>query len=376
MKRFLPALVFLAGCGDAATKVEGPSTGGGSYDLSTVNPPVGNADLSVAAVVDLSTPPIDPPPPDLGAKVGADTTVTLFNNLVFDNGHREARASVTMPADGLYKKITLHITLACPGGGCDPWDRLASIGLVDGGADLGPERIIELGRFATPYGRGGSWDIDVTDLRPLLAGARTVKGFIDTWIGPPQGWGLTATLIYVGGVPTDIPIAAVPLSWGNFNVGDSQPINSLLPPQLVTMPSSVTHAAVRVTVTGHGQGNAGNCAEFCSLNHGIVVDGTVAQQQKVWRADCAQNPVQPQGGSWQYNRAGWCPGADVRPWRVDLGPRGSSFTVGYKLDTYVNTCSPNSCTANTCSLGTGCAYDNGNHTQPYYALSAIVIGYQ
>src|SRR5436190_644044 len=82
-----------------------------------------------------------------------------------------------------------------PATGCDPWDRAATIGLVDGA------QTIEIGRYMTPYGVAGAWDIDVTDLRPLFSGSRKVRGFIDTWIGAPGGWVLTATLKFVGGTP-------------------------------------------------------------------------------------------------------------------------------------------------------------------------------
>ena len=42
---------------------------------------------------------------------------------------------------------------------------------------------------------GASWDLDVTDLRPLLTGDVTMRAFIDTWVGPGSqygaGWLLT-----------------------------------------------------------------------------------------------------------------------------------------------------------------------------------------
>ena len=43
------------------------------------------------------------------------------------------------------------------------------------GQDGGPDTVIELARFITPFGVGASWDIDVTDLRPLLTGDVTLR---------------------------------------------------------------------------------------------------------------------------------------------------------------------------------------------------------
>jgi hypothetical protein len=358
-----------------------PATSGG--DLSTApggdlsSPPA--RDLSSAPAADLSSLPL---PPDLSNTMpGPDRTITLFNGATFyfdgdpAKNHRENFATIDFPGDGLYKQITLHVDLSCPSGGCDPWDRAATIGLVDG------TQTIELGRYMTPYGVKGAWDIDVTDLRPLFAGTRKVRGFIDTWIGTPQGWTLTATLVFVGGIPTNVPIAVALLPWGNFDVGDpGKPIASSLPPQSVSLAPGASHGAVRVIVTGHGQGNSENCAEFCAKNHTLTVDGATAQQQSVWRGDCAQNPINNQGGNWQPNRANWCPGADVKPWRIDVGAHAAPFMVGYAMDDYVNTC--NGDTGKTCNLPScvfgpsTCAYNDSDHTRPFYMFSALLISYR
>ena len=313
---------------------------------------------------------------------GVDTTVNIFTNqlFAFDNSNkRENTATVDLPTAGTYAKITLHVALSCPSKGCDPYDRVATLGVIQpGGTDAGVENITEIGRYVTPFGVAGAWDIDVTDLRPLLSGTVTIHGLIDTWVGNGQGWLLTASLIYVGGIPTNIPVAVLPLPWGNFNIGDpTQPISSSLPEQTVTLPSGATHAAVRINATGHGQGNVNNCGEFCSLNHTLLINNLLEKQFAVWRDDCAKNPVSPQNGTWMYDRAGWCPGADVKPITIDLGPRAGAFQVGYTIAPYVNTCSPGaSCDTSTCTLGASCDFDGGLHTTPFIEFSAAVIAYR
>jgi hypothetical protein len=343
-----------------------------------------NTDLSPTA--DLSpTPDLAPPadlavPPEPGA--GADATVSLFDKrlFAFDNSGntREGTATVDLPSVGTYAKITLHVALTCPSGGCDPYDRIASIGVIQPGSDAGAASILEVGRFATPFGVAGAWDIDVTDLRPLLSGTVEIHGLIDTWVGNGKGWLLSAQLVYVGGVPANIPVAVLPLPWSNFNIGDpSQPVSTSLPPQMVTLPAGTTHAAVRVNATGHGQGNADNCGEFCTLNHSLLVNNLLQKQFAVWRDDCAQNPLNKQNGTWMYSRAGWCPGSDVKPITIDLGARSGPFSVGYAIDSYVNTCSPGAtCNTASCTLGTSCDYDGGSHTTPFIDFSAVVIAYR
>ena len=118
----------------------------------------------------------------------------------------------------------------------------------------------------------------------------------------------------------------------------------------------------------------------------MVINGKRMAPQSLWRADCDQNPLKNQQGSWAYPREGWCPGEDVLPWLVDLGAKTGSFMVSYADPTmtdannmevpYTNTCQPNLCMQNTCAFMEPCAYDGGAHTEPNFAVSAVVIGYR
>lgn len=323
-----------------------------------------------------------------GPVAGADAMVSAFDKTpVYFTGtdnQRDVDAPVTFPASGAYEKIILHVALDCPKDGCDPWDRFGSLGLVtQKGQDGGPDTVIELARFITPYGVGAAWDLDVTDLRPLLSGDVTLRAFIDTWVGPGSqyggGWLFTATFTMTGGIPSRLPIAAVPVwTLRQVTYGDpSQPISSAAPPSTLSLPPATSYA-LRTFVTGHGQGNADNCAEFCGKTHTITV-GAMAHAQKIWRTDCATTAAPNQQGTYQYSRAGWCPGADVKPWTFDVTSDLAGVTSGsfaYDVEAYENTCRPDANPCTGCTLGTGCAYDGGNHTEPNYQLSSLLIAYQ
>ena len=340
-----------------------------------------------------------------GPGAGQDTTVDVFAKTpVFfgpSKNQRTVDQTVTFPASGTYASITLHLALTCPTGGCDVWDRFGTLALVqpataaDGGA---AERLVELARFVTPYGLPAasapqpSWDLDVTELRPLLSGTVTLRAFIDTWV--PQnvtsegyGWQVTASFVMKGGVPAKVPVAVVPIwSWLTTNkeptqvvYGDpSLPIGASLPTQAVALPSGATSFGVRSFITGHGQANLDNCAEFCSRQHTWTV-GSGVHAKTVWRTDCAKFPS---GGTYQYSRAGWCPGADVAPWDFDVTAQvaatgTTSFTYG--VDAYLNTCNAGAdgggpCTG--CAAGESCAYDGSGHTQPFFYVSALLVGFR
>ncbi len=294
------------------------------------------------------------------------------------DNRREIDAPATFP-ETTSSRVILHLTLACPNNRCDPWDRVGSIGLVEGEGEAA--RVLEIARFVTPYGVGGTWQYDVTHLQPLLRGTRTMRAFIDTWVGPGSqygdGWLLTARFELESGRAARQPVQVIPLGWKSAVYGDPlRTVAAQLPPASVTLPATgFSQAEVVVITTGHGQGNAGNCAEFCSREHTITVDGT-AHNRTIWRDDCAQNPVNNQQGTWMYPRAGWCPGADVKPWIEDLGTAlapGATVSIGYDVAAYENTCRPEVTTCTGCTLGTGCEFDGGAHTEPFYMVSGFLV---
>lgn len=324
-----------------------------------------------------------------GPTPGADATVTPFDHthLYFagDDNKRVVDATATFPAEGLYEKILLHLSLTCPQGGCDAWDRFASLSIVtEKGKDGAPDTEIEIARYITPYKVKASWDIDVTDLRPILSGELTMRSFIDTWVGPGSpygaGWEVTASFEMKGGIPAKEPVAVVPIWNRTYAVyGDpAKPLPTQLPGQTVPLPEGASSFALRTFVTGHGQGNAGNCAEFCKREH-TVTAGATAHTQQIWRADCATTATPNQQGTWKYARAGWCPGADVLPWIQDVTADvtgSSTATFAYDVQAYENTCRPDADPCAACTLGADCPYDGGAHTEPNYQISALLIAYR
>lgn len=371
----------LSACSTAATKGTAPT------DIAPVGADASADDTLLADTVAAEV-LADAAPVDSGPVAGKDATLTPFDktHIYFtgSDNKRSVDAAASFPAEGAYAQILLHLELSCPDGGCDPWDRLGSLGIVTAKGEAGAaDTVVEIVRFVTPYHVGAAWDLDLTDLRPLLSGDLTLRAFIDTWVGPGSsyggGWALTARFDLKGGIPEHEAIAVLPL-WNPTGVtyGDpSKPIAVSAAPVHKSLPAASSYA-VRALITGHGQGNAGNCAEFCGKTHTIVA-GSTPHSQKVWRTDCATTAAPNQQGTYKFSRAGWCPGADVVPWIVDVtGDLTSTAdaTFAYDVEAYDNTCRPDASPCAGCSLGTGCAYDGGNHTEPYYQLSALLIAYR
>jgi hypothetical protein len=107
--------------------------------------------------------------------------------------------------------------------------------------------------------------------------------------------------------------------------------NAHLETRTLPTDANVKSMKVRVTTTGHGQEG-----EFIPRNHSINVNGGSSEfSWQVWK-ECSENPIHPQGGTWVYDRAGWCPGEPSVLNEYEIMPfvtTGSPFTIDYGLNT-------------------------------------------
>jgi Peptide-N-glycosidase F, C terminal len=324
----------------------------------------------------------------------AATVVTAFDQVdqYFNSGDDDKRtvdAVADFPATTDWSRVTMRVELECPADGdCDNWDRFANLALVLG-AGTPDEQILELWRYITPYNIGMCMLADVTAFAPMLTGEQTLRSFIDTWVGPenqPQhghGWRVTVKFIFHPGAKADDVPDHIFNVWpyASIEVGNpDNPIAGQIGDQQAALPATISRADLRLIVTGHGQGNLDNCAEFCHLDQVVLVNGEPFRHDP-WRSDCPFNPIGPdQAGTWKYQRAGWCPGAAVAPHVFDVtaeltADTGNDFAYQvwrHEEDAlYENTCRPgagdvdNFCEGCAFDQNPGnCDYDGGMHTSP------------
>jgi len=305
----------------------------------------------------------------------ADTTITTLNNVHQGNGSglgtRTVIDTFLFPQDiSMYSNIEMRITLSCPTGGCDPWDRFANVSVFNNG------EWYEIGRYITPYGKACGWLADVSDYRNMLKDTVIIRSFIDTWTNP--GWLVKLDFEFTAGITLYDNIKVENL-WYNENLVYGDAINPpVLPVVNKTVDVNSQIVKFKMVNTGHGQGNTDNAAEFSQKIHSLYVNGVETNTHLLWRSNCATNPCSPQSGTWQFNRAGWCPGADVLPVFFDLTTitsPGQSIDLEYRLQNYLNYCSPNN---PSCITGTTCAdcnYNYNGHTEPHYKISGQLITY-
>ena len=196
----------------------------------------------------------------------------------------------------------------------------------------------EIMSFVTPYGKGldmglkgKSWYYDVSDFAPLLQGPKRLvmamggefqeQMDIDFWfiVGTPPRTVLNFNQLWQG-------------AYRDGGAGINSVVNDTrFPVQSVATQSNAQQFKLRSTITGHGaegefHQNGGTITHFFNVNGG--------PSEFSWpiTEECAFNVIYPQGGTWVYDRQGWCPGQSSLTKEFDLTPHitpGSTVTLDY-----------------------------------------------
>ncbi len=200
----------------------------------------------------------------------------------------------------------------------------------------------EIMSFVTPYGKGldlgingKSWYFDVTDFAPLLQGP---KRMVMTLGGQYQEQ-MDVDFYFIIGTPPRNVLQFNQL-WqgaardGGASIGSINN-NTRFAPLSVPLLSNGQYFKVRSTITGHGaegefHQNGG------TVTHSFNVNGGANEFAWYITQDCSTNPVYPQGGTWLYDRQGWCPGEVSLLKQNNITPfvtPGSTVTLDYNCST-------------------------------------------
>jgi len=276
-----------------------------------------------------------------------DTTRIRVHDAVDMVWYENYDRPVVFPTAGTsYSKILMHYTMGCASTGCSDWDYttkielLKALGVMDSTVasidtiSLEPfvvdttwnvfelKEAFELARVITPYGgymrtsQNGytpNWKhvhtFDVTDYAPLFVGSNEIRAFYGGW---SSGFSVTIDFEFIEGTPPREVLAVKNLwqtggnGWNYQSTTDFE--QNFLKPLDVAIPAEMEHAKLRFIPSGHGFDNNAGCAEFCERNYKFKLDGTQLDSRLMWDDKCGLNPIFPQGGTWLYDRANWCPG--------------------------------------------------------------------
>lgn len=174
----------------------------------------------------------------------------------------------------------------------------------------------ELMSFVTPYGiyldlgmEGKTWFFDVTDYIPILKGWKRMT----VELGGQRQEDLDIRFWFIEGTPPrdviDINQIWRPGSSGYQNIMNDRTFEA----RDFMMDPNGEYFKIKSVITGHGQQG-----EFTPRWHTLNINGgDIEYTWKVW-TECSTIPIYPQGGTWLYDRAGWCPGDPSDVYEYDI----------------------------------------------------------
>lgn len=274
-----------------------------------------------------------------------DTTTIYSHNLVDMTWYGNYDGQAVFP-DGskTYRKVIMTYTMGCASGGCSDWDyttqmffrrptgvfdstfvRIDTISMIPFVIDsvwnvYQIMEDMELGRVITPYGTymadnsngyNNSWShrhyFDVTDYVHLLQDTCNIRAHYSGW---SSGFSVTLRFDFIEGTPPRDVISVHNIYKGSAGYSTSANFEStFFNAKTIAAPANATKARIFSTITGHGFDNNVNCAEFCPRQYTVYCNSSNIGNAMIWKNDCGSNPIYPQGGTWIYDRAGWCPGS-------------------------------------------------------------------
>jgi hypothetical protein len=176
----------------------------------------------------------------------------------------------------------------------------------------------EIMSFVTPYGiyldlgmEGKTWYFDVTDYAPILQGNKRMT------IERGGEWqeDMDIKFYYIVGTPPR-DILDIKQIWraDSRSYADIQNERAFETRDIQMLPEGESFKLITV-ISGHGQEG-----EFTPRHHTMNIDGgDIEFDQVVW-TECSTIPIYPQGGTWVYDRAGWCPGDPSDMHQYDITP--------------------------------------------------------
>jgi hypothetical protein len=218
---------------------------------------------------------------------------------------------------------------------CGEWDYIWSTFVHVPKADTTEQFC--LGSFVTPYGKhlemggesGWKWIYDISEYAPIL------KGNLNLQVGNNQEL-LDLKFHFIKGKPARDVISVENIYLYADYKYEYLANDSLLKSTNIILNPVANAYRIKSIVSGHGHAGPRNCCEWDSKTHTWYTDGYELFRWNVW-TDCGNNPIYPQGGTWPFDRAGWCPGTIVDEYEFELTPYvlpGDTLNLDYGIESY------------------------------------------
>lgn len=260
-------------------------------------------------------------------------------------GHTEYPQWAVFPSEGKsWRKMYVELTMKCPPGmTCGEWDYINAIHI--GKRHHGKTRDTlnwEVARFITAYGLqftntwSHTWRWDITDFASLFHDS------IEVWYQHTgyeakngRGWIIDIDFTMIEGPMPRRIIGVKQTLHGTVGYGNDSLFSARIPTDTFKVGGNTHYVRYKIIQTGHGNDGIDGCGEFCAKHRYVILDGKAVDTSLVWRDDCGANAVYPQAGTWIYDRANWCPGADVKEYNYDFKTEpGATHSLDMEMESY------------------------------------------
>ena len=240
-----------------------------------------------------------------------------------------------------WRKIILVKTLKCDSATagdvfpCGEWDYITETAVFDDHGDQ--EEKIQLISFVTPYGkrlelggeRGWTWEFDVTDYAPVLTGTRRIVAGNNQELQDLK-------FLFIHGTPPRQVLSVENLYPPGLYKYEHLADDSVLKQRELVLREDARGFKLKARISGHGHAGPHNCCEWDNKTHTYHLGSWEQVHWQTWK-DCGFNPIYPQGGTWPFDRAGWCPGTATDEFDFELTPLvfpGDTLLFDYSIEPY------------------------------------------
>ena len=282
----------------------------------------------------------------LYAEAGDTTEIITHQDVLIQTDPSKGRTDYygwgAFPKEGNYQRMYAELSFECPDGlKCGEWDYLNYIYLRTRKGEHNDTLNWEIMRFITPYGFSfnsrwkHTWRFDITDFESLFRDSVEIQYRHTGYEAKnDRGWIINLKFVMIEGNPDREVLNIQRMYQKSVPYGDVQKFRDNTPEFTWTPMGKTKTSRIKIIQTGHGMDQPSNCAEFCPRNRFLYLDGECFDTSLVWRADCGENPVYPQAGTWIYDRSGWCPGQNVLEYNIDLPENGTEHTFDLDMESY------------------------------------------
>ncbi len=287
------------------------------------------------------------------AAVGDTTVILSHTNTNLKSPPTNDDIWVSLPNNKTWSKIIMRFTLGCGTPNCSGWDYTVTTSLgKKNGIDSSVAAIdtltldttwsyfpklkfTQVGKLITPYGTymannsngyNQQWKhpyyYDLTDYAALLQDSVNVRIRYDGWT---DAFSAKIEFILIEGSPNKQVVQVDELYNQYINYPNSAAFENVAVAKRIVIPANVTSAKVNLIMTGHG-----SQGEFDPRNVYLDVNSAQIFSRLLWKADCGMTSIAPQGGTWIFNRANWCPGEKIQVFEIDV----TSFIVKGQQNTF------------------------------------------